>query len=323
MVNRADAVKAKEVLLNSSRPVVILSHPNPDGDSVGSTMGLYYLLRDAGKQATPVLPAPVPGIYKFLLGDVAVVNPPADVTGKIAVVLDCSDVRRLAESGQHLQGAGCVINIDHHLHNELFGDINLVDSSAAAVGQILFDLFYPEPIPPPAALALYTALYSDTGRFSYSNTQAKTLATAAKLVELGADPHLVYSHIHGTRSEAYIRFLARMLGDVQLMCNGRVAYLEISRELLAEYALQEWELEELNDYPRSLAGVAVSVVARQGQGDSVKVSLRSKGRWNVAQLARDLGGGGHQNAAGVTLNMPLPQARALLRKRLEEVFALC
>lgn len=308
----------RHALLGAREPVFILSHPFPDGDSIGSTFGVYGILTAAGIQAQPVLDT-LPRVYEFLAGDSKIIQPPADLRGKIALVLDCGDLSRLQEAGHSLEGAVKVINIDHHLHNDYFGDLNYVDSKAAAVGEIIHEIFrdFPQYYTPRTAEALYTALVTDTGRFSYSNTTARVMRTAAALVEVGACPQKVYNHLYQNRSQNYLAFLSQALSRIELHFSGRVALLPLERSLLTRHNLEDWELDEINDYPRSLTGVSVSIVLRETEEGITKASLRSKG-WNVAAIARAFGGGGHNNAAGATLPMSLSEARNKLLKYLEQ-----
>jgi phosphoesterase RecJ-like protein len=311
-----DLSHIRQVLLGAEVPVLILSHPSPDGDSIGSTIGVHGILTAAGVEAIPVLPE-LPSVFNFLTTAVTILQPPADLRGKIALVLDCGDSKRLPP-GQSLDGASLVINIDHHLHNDYFGDLNYVDPSAAAVGELVYNLFRdcPQFFSPAAAEALYTALVTDTGGFSYSNTTASALLAAGTLVEWGARPHWVYRHLYENKSQGYYDFLAEALGRIELHCAGKVAVLPLGRELLRRHDIGDWELDEVNEYPRSLAGVEVSIVLKETE-EGTKASLRSKG-WNVAAVAAAFGGGGHNNAAGATLEMSLDEAKGKLLKYLEQ-----
>lgn len=309
----------KEHLLTAKETIAILSHPNPDGDSIGSTLGLWGILTAAGRAVEPVLP-PLPTIYTYLNRGIETYAPPVSLAGKIALVLDCSDIARLGQSGQSLEGAISVVNIDHHQHNDYFGDINYVDTAAAATGEIIHLLFKDDEhlITPEVAEALYLAIATDTGRFSYSNTRAETFESAASLVRLGADPARVYNRLYQNRSVGYLAFLAQALVGIELYCGGKVAILPLAKALFDQYSLAEWELEEISDYPRSLAGTQVAIVLRESEAGRVKISFRSKGV-DVANIARAFGGGGHHNAAGATLDSPLGEAKARLLHYIEGV----
>jgi phosphoesterase RecJ-like protein len=307
----------RDALLGARQPVTILSHPSPDGDSIGSTLALWGILRAAGVGVEPVLES-LPRAYAFLAAGLEIARPPVDLAGKVALVLDCSDLSRLDQVGQSLAGAVQVINIDHHLHNECFGDLNYVDSQAAAVGEIIYRMFrdYPQYINPRSAEALYTALVTDTGRFSYSNTTAATLETGAALIARGARPNEVFRQVYQGRSPAYLAFLSQALAGLEYYFSGRVVLLPLERGLLSRYELEEGELEDVSDYPQSLADAALAIVLRETADGNTRVNLRSKGR-NVASIARAFGGGGHNNAAGATLPCSLAEARQLLLKYLE------
>ena len=317
-----ELAQIRDYLLAAEATVFILSHPFPDGDSIGSSLGVHRILTAAGVKSQPVL-SELPKVYESIAADTQIIKPPANIHGQIALVLDCGDLVRLHQAGHSLEGAAKVINIDHHLHNEYFGDFNYVDSKAAAVGQIIHEMFrdFPQYYSPQAAEALYIALVTDTGRFSYSNASADALRAAANLVDLGACPHLVYNRIYQSRSLDYISFISQALSRIELHCAGRVALLPLERQFITRHNLEDWELEEINDYPRSLTGVEVSVVLRETQDGDIKASFRSKGK-NVAAIARAFGGGGHNNAAGATLRMPLAEARLLLLQHLEQEYGL-
>lgn len=319
MDRNSDLVLIREILMKAQVPICIFSHPYPDGDSIGSTIGLYYLLRNLGKEVCPALSRPLPGVYDFLLAGLPILEPPVDVRGKIAVILDCGDLKRLHQTGQSLTDAAMVINIDHHLNNEFFGDYNFVDASAAAVGLIIHEMFQASAAyNTEVAEALFCALYTDTGRFSYSNADARALSTGAELIKLGANPQRIFNEVYQNRSWHYYKFLAEALANLEMACSNQVAVLSLDRDILAKYSLEDWELDDINDYPRSLKGVIVSAVIKESGDEHVKVSLRSKGDFNVADLARSLGGGGHLNAAGATVKMPVSQVKARLISFLKE-----
>ena len=316
----SNLISVRDSILALTEPVYIFSHPHPDGDSIGSTIGLYYLLESRGIKAHPVFPGPIPTTLSSLAADVELLQPPIDVRGKNIVVLDCSDLKRLHQTGQRLEDAKLVINIDHHLNNDLFGDVNYVDPSAAAVGQILHNMFYGNgPYPIQAAQALFTALFTDTGRFSYGNTDSLALTAGAELVNLGAEPQVVFNSVFQSRSINYYQFLVQALDKISLSFDNRVALMVLEDKLLKQYSLEDWELDDLNDYPRSLRGVLVSGILKE-TAEGIRVSLRSKGNLDVAAVARYFGGGGHKNAAGVTMEMSLTEAIEAVKKRLEQEF---
>ncbi|MTI94472.1 MAG: hypothetical protein FH749_03150 [Firmicutes bacterium] len=201
-----------------------------------------------------------------------------------------------------------MINIDHHQNNQQFGNLNLIDTTAAATGLLVFELFADfNMFDVPIATALFTALYTDTGRFSYANTDSRALSAAARLVALGANPSSVYRAVYETRSIGYYKFLAVVLDKISLQSDGRLAILVLPQTLIHQFQLQPWEYDDLIDYPRSLQGVEIAVVARE-EDDRIRVSLRSKGDFDVSKIAGVFGGGGHVNAAGASLKPPMDSA---------------
>ncbi len=297
----------RQRIVSTGLPVAIFSHPAPDGDGIGSTVGLWYLLKALGCSVEAVIPRPLPDRYDFMLDGVDCFTPPVDVKGKIAVVLDSSDEQRLAAIGQDVCQASLVINIDHHRGNTRFGHLNHVDISASAVGELILELYGGDPVPPQAAQALFTAIFTDTGRFSFANTSARALTAAARLVDMGAMPSVSHANVYQNRDINYYRFLAVALGKLQVLYNGKAALLVLERSLLDKYGIPDWDLEGLTDYPRSLAGVEIAATVREQADGTVKVSLRSRGKRDVAAIARNLGGGGHLNASGVHVDWPTSQ----------------
>ncbi len=297
----------RQRIVNMGLPVAIFSHPAPDGDSIGSTVGLWHLLNTLGCSVEAVIPQPMPGRYQFMLKGVHCSPPPVDVKGKVAVVLDCSDEKRLAATGQDVSQASLVVNIDHHRGNTRFGELNHVDVSASAVGELILELYAGDPITPEAAQALFTAIFTDTGRFSFVNTTSRALTAAARLVEMGAKPNTSYAWIYQNKNINYYRFLAAALAKIEVLCQGKAAILVLERATLEKYGIPDWDLEGIEDYPRSLAGVEIAATVREQDDGTVKVSLRSRGKRDVAAIARSLGGGGHLNAAGTHVDWPTSQ----------------
>ncbi len=206
-----------------------------------------------------------------------------------------------------------MINIDHHPDNKRYGDINWIDPTASATGEMVYDLLttLELPITPSIATNLYTAIHTDTGSFRYSNTTSKTFTAVADLVARGADPAYVASCLYEARAPGSLKLLGELLQKVEVSPDGRVAWLCLSPGSVPESFV---EAEDLVTYPRSLAGVKVSLLLREVGDGRVKVSLRAKGEVNVGKLAARFGGGGHANAAGCTVEGTLDQVRsAILR----------
>jgi phosphoesterase RecJ-like protein len=295
----------------AGRQVLLFAHVYPDGDVLGSQLGLGLALRAGGRSVTFACADPVPESLRFLPGAGEVQQWRSGRDGfDLVVTLDCPDPARLGGllAGARHPGAR-VLNVDHHGDNRRYGDVNWIDPGAAATGEMVHDLLEAArlPITPEIAVNLYTAIVTDTGSFRYSNTTPKTLRAAARLVELGADPAQVATAIYETRHLGGLRMLGQLLQQVEADADGTVAWLAIDRAQAASPDLPEGE--EFVNYPRSLSTAKVAVLFRE-LPDAIKVSLRAKGEVDVARIAARLGGGGHPNAAGVILPGGLEDAKA-------------
>jgi phosphoesterase RecJ-like protein len=301
--------------MRAARSVAIGAHVDPDGDAIGSTLGLMFVLRQTGIAAVPVLPtsAPLPRTYSFLPGADSYRRVEDLDVPDVFVSLDCPALRRLADTEPLARAAGTLIMIDHHPDAVAEGDVAIFEPSAAATGCLVWQLagaLGVEP-GPEAATCLYTALLTDTGRFSYSNTTAATLRTAADMVDAGAHPNEVYSAVYENRSAGAQALLARTLSRTELANNGRVAYSWVTDADFAETGALPAEAENLIDHVRALGGVEVVVLVKTN-GGVARVNLRSKGAADVSAVARQLGGGGHRAAAGVTIDGNLESTLAVL-----------
>jgi phosphoesterase RecJ-like protein len=308
--------------VQGSRRVLLFAHVYPDGDVLGSQLGLGLALRAAGRTVTFACAHPVPDPFNFLPGAADVQQWKTSRNGfDLVVALDCPDPGRL---GGLLEGArgpdARVLNIDHHGDNRRYGDINWVDTGAAATGEMVYDVVEAVGLPLTADVAvnLYTAIVTDTGSFRYSNTTPKTFRVAARLVELGVDPARVATTVYETREPGGLRLLGQILQGVETAADGTVAWLVIDRGLADSPDLPE--AEEFVNYPRSVRTAKVAVLFRE-LPDAVKVSLRAKGEVDVARIAAVLGGGGHPNAAGVILRGSLAEAKTVVLGAVRQALA--
>ena len=309
-------------LVRGGRRFVLLAHLYPDGDVLGSQLGLGLALREVGRSATFACRHPVPDPYGFLPG-ADQLQQWKEGRGEydVVVTLDCPDPNRVGGLLDGLRQPGSrVLNIDHHGDNKRYGDVNWVQPKAAATGEMVFALLEPAGLPLTAAVAtnLYTAVVTDTGSFRYSNTTPETFRIAARLVEAGADPAAVAIQLYETRHLAGLHLLGRILQQVETNAEGTVAWMVIDRSQTASPDLLE--AEDFITYPRSLRTAKVAILFRELPGE-VKVSMRAKGEVNVALIAARFGGGGHPNAAGVVLPGSLADARAAVLGAVREAIA--
>jgi phosphoesterase RecJ-like protein len=308
--------------VRQGRRVLLFAHVYPDGDVLGSQLGLGLALRAAGREASFACAHPVPDPFHFLPGAADIQQWKAGRNGfDLVVTLDCPDPGRLGGLLEGARGPGAhVLNIDHHGDNRRYGDVNWVDTRAAATGEMVYDLVQAARLPLTADVAvnLYTAIITDTGSFRYSNTTPKTFRVAARLVEMGVDPARVATAVYETRFLGGLRLLGQVLQQIETDPDGAVAWLVIDRAQAASPDLPEGE--EFVNYPRSLRTAKVAVLFRE-LPDAVKVSLRAKGEVDVARIAARLGGGGHPNAAGLILPGGLAEAKVVVLGAVREALA--
>jgi bifunctional oligoribonuclease and PAP phosphatase NrnA len=296
-------------VIRTGRRFLLLAHLYPDGDVLGSQLGLGLALREAGRPVDFACHHAVPEPFHFLPGADGVQQWKEGRGGHdVVVTLDCPDPGRVGGllDGSREPGTR-VLNIDHHGDNRRYGDVNWIEPTAAATGEMVYDLLEAAGLTLTPAVALnYTAIVTDTGSFRYSNTTPRTFRTAARLVEAGADPAAVAIQLYETRHLAGLHLLGRILQQVQENAEGTVAWVVIDRSQTDSPDLLE--AEDFITYPRSLRSAKVAILFRELAGE-VKVSFRAKGEVNVARIAAGFGGGGHPNAAGVVLKGELSSVK--------------
>ena len=303
MSGRSERLQQIAEALLSAKSVAVCAHVDPDGDAMGSILGLTHLLRSCGATVTPVLASgeSAPATYMFLPGVEEFVPASESPEVDLVIALDAPDPARLGDARDLALGAQTLVVIDHHPDNKLYGTLNLVDDRAAATGEIIWELLpYLDCVADKrVATCLYTALMTDTGRFSYGNTTPAALRRAAEMIEHGADAAQLYQLVYESRSPAALALVARTLGRLAFANAGRVAYSWIGPEDFIETGALPEETENLIDEIRVVRDVD-AVALLKSSHDSVRVSLRAKNGHDVGLVARTLGGGGHSAAAGFT-----------------------
>jgi phosphoesterase RecJ-like protein len=305
-------------LLRSRTRFVVAAHANPDGDAMASTLALVNALRELGKEVVAYNLDGVPDNFKFLPGADSVRNELDEGERfEVGVILDAGELRR---AGAHLRDCSEVlVNIDHHPYSESLGPVDLIDTEAAATGVLIYRLLAElgHPISSEVALCLYTAVLSDTGSFRYSNANPEAFRIAGEMVALGVDPWGIAAGLYESQDAARLRLLARSLQTLTVSTCGRMAAVTVTREMLEQTGATADHTDGFINYPRSVRGVEVALFFRQLAGDCYKVGFRSKGSIDVGSLARELGGGGHHNAAGAEVCGPLDDVRHSVFTRLE------
>jgi len=290
----------------------MLGHVHPDADVLGTLLALGLALEAkswsvvyGGPHPSPELLAFLPGIDRYRTLD------RLDGRFDVVVLTDCPNPQRTEGLIDQARSAGrVVVNIDHHPDNRRYGHVNWIDVTAAATGEMVYELLTALrlPLTPAIATNLYTAIHTDTGSFRYSNVTSRTFTIAAALVAAGARPELVSQSLYEQRAPDALHWLGEALARVEVSEDGQVGWLALPADSIPERIV---ESEELVNYPRSVASVRVACLLRELNG-SVKVSLRGKGDVDVQQIAAQFGGGGHVNASGCSVAGPLPEAMRLV-----------
>jgi bifunctional oligoribonuclease and PAP phosphatase NrnA len=307
----------EEVLaeLRSRERFLLTAHEGPDGDALGSLLGMHHLLGQLGKDSVMFMAAkefPLPIEYRFLPLEEVFHEAPADMADRTVIFLDCGNIDRMPVEFLS-EGENFRINIDHHHDNTRFGDVNLVEVGASSTAEIVYELAVAlgAEITPEMAAALYVGLITDTGKFMYENTNARTHRIAADLIDAGVQVDDTYRRLYEHVPIEKLRLLSRALEGIQRYCGER---LIVSYITAADYEASgggEEMTEGIIDHLRSIEGCKVAAMVRdKGDRDRAarKVSLRSSGgEIDVSAMARKHGGGGHKRAAGFSTDLELEE----------------
>jgi bifunctional oligoribonuclease and PAP phosphatase NrnA len=309
--------------LRRSDKLLLTTHENPDGDALGSLLSMHWILEQLGKDSVMFLSPeefPLPWEYRNWTFDTGLVGePPADVGERTVVFLDCGNIDRMPVDFLQREGVH-ILNIDHHHDNTRFGTVNLVSPEASCTAEIVWRLAKElgAQITPPIADALYVGLVTDTGKFMYENTSAAAHRMAAELIEAGVEPHRVYRRLFEDLPFARLLLLQRALASLERHGEGALTVAHLAKADFEQTGAESADSEGIVDHLRSVEGTSVAVLVRELLADDRqgkrKVSLRATdGRVDVSRIARELGGGGHPQAAGFTTELPYGELVGRLR----------
>jgi phosphoesterase RecJ-like protein len=312
-------------LAAARRRVLVLGHVDPDGDCVGSMLALAHYLVGLGSEVVCFAPGDMADLYRELpLARLfASEERLASFEPDLVFALDSPTAARTANLIRRGDGVP-VVNIDHHPTNERYGDINVVDESASAAAIIVYRLLArvaPGALTPETAGCLYVGVLMDTGGFRFRNTNAEALAAAARFVELGARPHELAHDFLYVKKLSSLKLLSLSLASLEVRGGGRIGVMHVSRRMLEEAGGAMSDTEGFVDYAASIDDVELAALFREIAPGEVRVSLRSRNDFNVAALAEAHGGGGHRNAAGLTVRAGLDEAKRLILRSFEEMLA--
>jgi len=310
--------------ITESTKILLTCHRGPDGDSVGSMVALAAMLKDLGKTVVLYNPDLVPRYLKWLPNTRSFVQQlKKKARFDITIVVDCGDAKLLGDKFPEPAVTGEIIALDHHGSGRPFGDIFISEPSVAAVGVMVAQLaeILGWPLSHDAALGIYVSIVTDTGGFRYANTNAQVLRLAATLVEdCGMDPAYLGEKLSQDSSLGRYRLLSKVLGELDVVLGGKVAFMTITPEMLKACGASWEDTEGLINYARSLKGVQCGVLISPSKYGGVRVSMRARGdRFDAGKICFGLGGGGHAGAAGCTLEGNLEDARKTVQAALQAV----
>lgn len=315
-------------LIRREKSFIIATHIQPDGDGLGSVLGLGLWLRKIKKEVfmswgeeikVPPQYAFLPGIN--LLCRPSLIHHPSSLN---FIAIDCASIERLGVLRSAAEKAQNFVNIDHHPGNTRYGKINLIDEKTSSSAELVYKVIkvagrksqVASYLDKDIALCLYTGIVTDTGRFQYSNTNESTFKAALELLQYGVSPNYVFQNVYENLSFPSLQLLGRILDRAKVCEEASLIYTSITQQDLKETGTKAEETENFVDHLRAVQGSRVAVIFKETPDAKIKASLRSKNEINVGEIARKFGGGGHRNAAGFTSDKDIPETLKILVKEL-------
>ena len=311
-INKAKITKIRQ-FLKKHKNFLISAHIGPEGDSLGAQLAFARVIRGMGKNCDIVNSDHYSKEYAFLPGINKIITRARIKKYDAAVILDCTDITRIGNVVNLLDKNIPVLNIDHHVSNTYFGDINLVNASASSVCEVLYSLFKELNIrlDKIISLCLYAGIVTDTGLFRYTNTSAYTHLVVSHLLKWKIDASQVFRNIYQNLNLSELKLVNRVLFNIKEDATGKIAWVGVRKDMLKKYRPQIDLTDNILNFIRYIKGIEVCVLFRDrvGKEKNIRVNLRSRGRVDVNKIAQQFGGGGHRTASGATMrNISLKQA---------------
>lgn len=320
--------------IKSNKNFLITTHINPEGDALGSELAFYRLLKKMGKRAIIINQDNLPPGYDFLPGinRVKKINQKFFSKGQkenlsaikfdCFVILDCSDLKRCGEVYKINTGNKPILNIDHHISNKKFGDINWIEPNASSCAQMIYKLYKKLrlALDRDTATLLYVGILIDTGSFRYSNTTSFTHKIVSALLEYNLDTSEIYKNLYGNIPFQDMKLLSRILPTIRRLAQGRIAWFQIKRGLLEDRKPSFDLTENILNFARAIKDVEVTVLFKEnlGKKNEVRVNLRSQGKVDVNKIAQFFGGGGHKTASGATVKGNIDTVRKKVLNKIQQ-----
>lgn len=306
--------------IEHSQRFLITTHINPDGDGLGAAMGLKWALVKMGKQAEIIIDSEAPGVFEFFANYhwIKSLSGGYNIDEKFSsvVVIDAPSLARLGSVTSIFSENVKILNIDHHISNENFGELNYIDLGSASSAEMIYTIIKSFGLKPDKDLAeyIYTGIIIDTGRFRFSNTSPETLLTASELVDTGVEPAKISDQVFYSRTIETTKALGLFIGSIELHMDGKVATAEFDYDYLHSPGWEKVNTDGFVNYALAIKGVETALFLREIDHGVTRASLRAKHDFDVNALAGVFGGGGHQKAAGCTIKAPLAEAKEILIK---------
>ncbi|CDE43226.1 dHH family/DHHA1 domain protein [Clostridium sp. CAG:768] len=308
-------------IIKSSKNILIISHVNPDGDTLGSMCGLYCAILDNFKKKCDMVAiSKIPDVYSYLphLSEVKNVDD-LDKSREYDLVInvDVAALDRACDAKILFEKAKFTVNIDHHKTNIAYGNLNFINPDASSTGEVLFGCFENMnwKVNLDCAICLYTAILTDTGSFRFDNTKPSTFEVASKLVEIGVQPSDIYKKVYESDSKTLVMFQAHCISKAKFLEDDRIAYTLVYKKDMEKFSAGDDCMEGLTEKLRAIVTTRIAFVAKEMKSGGTKISMRSKFA-DVAEICSVFGGGGHKFAAGCTIKAPVEDAA---KKVLEEI----
>lgn len=308
-------------ILQKAKTVVITGHQNPDGDCLGSILGLGQSLEKAGKEVDFVLDDKIPDYLTYIPNVDKIKQVNTDKSYDLFIMVDIGDRERLGKAGQLMDKTSLSVCMDHHPTNEMICDYNLVKKDASSTCEVITDFLirFDFPFSKNISTALFTGLITDTNRFLYQNARQAAMRIGADLLDRDADAELVYYNEYLKLDPDNYIFQAKMLESVEYLQEGKIVLLNLYQEKLSQYNKSLDDAEPIVALLKNIIGVEIACVIKEKADKEQKISLRSKLYYDVSSIAKEFGGGGHKQAAGCSLEMANGDAYNLIKERLEQV----
>lgn len=301
--------------LESSTGVLLVSHVKPDGDSIGSLLSLGLALKKIyNDKINMVCLDDIPKNFKFLSGLENVSKDINKINYDLIISLDCGDETRFSFDKYIFNKSSSIINIDHHISNTYYGDINIVDPNASSTAEIVYEIIKEMNIEVDVdiATALYVAISTDTGSFIYDNTSSKTHKIVSELIEKGIDVNKIVTNVYQSRSLQKTKLFIEGIKTLELLCEDRIAMVCIHNSLFSQTNTTKDDIDGIIEFIRDIETVEVACILREVSDNETKVGLRSKKYFDVSKLAKKFEGGGHVRAAGCTVHKDINESKKII-----------